>query len=144
MLKEYLVWAHKEVWALEENDETGKSFMIFKHFHKVLIANAVAMRRKLTEFKQSIFLNISFFCLQGETNKKKLVNKPTNTLRKSWSHSTEWQLRTFCGFWCAKCKTQLMAPLTHSLAWWLYILLETVQFCVFNRFIAIAFILDFT
>ena len=77
MLKEYLVWAHKEVWALEENDETGKSFMTFEHFHKVVIANAVAMRRKLTEFKQSIFLNISFFCLQGETNKKKTC-KQTN------------------------------------------------------------------
>ena len=46
------------MWALEENDETGKSFMTFEHFHKVVIANAVAMRRKLTEFKQSIFLNI--------------------------------------------------------------------------------------
>ena len=34
----------KEVWALEENDETGKSFMTFEHFHEVVIANAVAMR----------------------------------------------------------------------------------------------------
>ena len=128
LLEECLRTRHKEVWALRRIVKWEKVLWLLSIFTEIRSLNSqVQCTYTLLPWDHEkdnyFYVIIELFALRGRTLQTK-KNLQTNTLRKSWSHSAEWQL--VAPF--AMCKIQLMASLTHSLV---IAQLETTQFVSF-------------